>query len=86
MWFRKAADQGDASAQFNLGVGYRTGQGVLEDYAEAYKWFLLAAMNGHKNAQIGKKNLRQNMTPSQVEEAQRRAKAFLARDEEGLPE
>jgi len=85
-WFRKAAEQGLAEAQCNLGVTYLKGEGVLEDYAEAYKWFLLAAMNGHKNAQKGKELLRKKMTPSQIEEAQRRAKACLARDEEGPTE
>ena len=34
-WYRLAADQGDASAQFNLGVMYDKGQGVPQDYAEA---------------------------------------------------
>ena len=27
-WFRLAAEQGDARAQFNLGVRYDTGEGV----------------------------------------------------------
>ena len=32
---RKEADQGDARAQYHLGLSYATGQGVLQDYAEA---------------------------------------------------
>ena len=40
---RKAADQGLASAQFNLGAMYADGQGVPQDYAEAHKWMNLAA-------------------------------------------
>jgi len=80
-WFRMAAERGNAEAQFNLGVMYYQGEGVLEEYVEAYKWFMLAAMNGNKKAQVGKENLRQRMTPSQVEEAQRRAKAFLVAEE-----
>ena len=85
-WLGKAAEQGDAKAQFNLSVMYRDGKGVLEDYAEAYKWFLLAAMNGDKDAQKGKELFRKLMTPSQIEEAQRRAKAFLEREEESRAE
>ena len=85
-WFRLAADQGDASAQYNLGVMYakgqgcrRTtprpevvsprrrpgrrrradnlgvmydnGQGVPQNYAEALKWYRLAADQGDANAQ-----------------------------------
>ena len=34
-WYRLAADQGDARAQFNLGFMYGTGQGVPQNYAEA---------------------------------------------------
>jgi uncharacterized protein len=30
-WFKKAAAQGDADAQFNLGVMYNTGEGVSRD-------------------------------------------------------
>ena len=37
------AEQGDAVAQHNLGVLYRNGQGVPQDYAEALKWYRQAA-------------------------------------------
>ncbi len=33
--FRVLAEQGDAKAQFSLGVMYRNGQGVTQDYAAA---------------------------------------------------
>ena len=85
-WYRKAAEQGYAEAQYSLGVIYLDGQGVLEDYVEAYKWFLLASMNDAKGTQVAKEYLRQRMTPSQIEEAQQRAKAFLARVEKGPKE
>ena len=42
-WYRLAADQGDARAQFNLGVSYAEGQGVEKDYVSSYMWFNLAA-------------------------------------------
>src|SRR5438445_635353 len=50
-WFRKAADKGDASAQYNLGIMYINGQGVRQDYAEALKWHLKAAEQGYADAQ-----------------------------------
>lgn len=50
-WYRLAADQGDARAQFNLGVAYNTGRGVTQNYAEAVKWFRLAAERGDGDAQ-----------------------------------
>jgi len=34
---RVRAEQGDASAQFNLGLMYKNGLGVLQDYKESVK-------------------------------------------------
>ena len=45
------AEQGRASAQFNLGQLYRRGQGVPQDYTAAVKWFTLAAEQSHAKAQ-----------------------------------
>ena len=38
-WYRLAADQGYASAQFNLGIVYTQGPGVAQDHSEAVKWY-----------------------------------------------
>jgi putative methionine-R-sulfoxide reductase with GAF domain len=48
---RKLAEQGDPAAQFALGARYATGEEVKQDYAEAVRWFTLAAEQGHVNAQ-----------------------------------
>jgi TPR repeat protein len=45
LW-RPLAEQGDPSAQFNLGLLYDDGSGVPQDYAEAAKWYRLAAEQG----------------------------------------
>jgi TPR repeat protein len=37
--WRPLAEQGNADAQYNLGVMYRDGLGVTQDYVEAVKWF-----------------------------------------------
>ncbi|MDC0588606.1 sel1 repeat family protein, partial [Porticoccaceae bacterium] len=50
-WYRKAADQGDASAQFNLGIMYANGEGVPENDSEAVKWYRKAADQGDTSAQ-----------------------------------
>jgi TPR repeat protein len=42
-WFRKAADQGNAAAQDNLGWLYETGSDVARDYGEAMHWYRKAA-------------------------------------------
>ena len=37
------AEQGDVSAQYNLGLMYHSGEGVPKDYKTAHKWFSHAA-------------------------------------------
>lgn len=48
----EAADQGYANAQYNLGVMYRDGQGVSQDYSQALKYFTLAANQGNEAAKM----------------------------------
>jgi len=50
-WFRKAADQGNADAQYNLGELYAQGRGVAHDEAEAIAWYRKAVEKGHAGAQ-----------------------------------
>jgi hypothetical protein len=45
------ANDGDATAQFNLGLMYVTGQGVQQDNAAAALWFRKAAEQGYALAQ-----------------------------------
>ena len=51
-WYRVAADQGSAAAQFNLGVLYENGQGVTQNYIEAVGYYRLAAVQGLAQAQF----------------------------------
>ncbi|HEX8812793.1 MAG TPA: GAF domain-containing protein [Terracidiphilus sp.] len=44
---RKLAEQGDPTAQFSMGARFATGEEVPQDYAEAARWFSLAAEQGH---------------------------------------
>ena len=50
-WYRKAADQGYADAQSNLGFMYGNGKGVPQNDAEAVKWYRKAADQGDASAQ-----------------------------------
>ena len=50
--FREAAEQGDAKAQFKLGVMYKRGYGVVQDNSAAVKWFRVAAEQGDVKAQF----------------------------------
>jgi len=51
IWFRKAAEQGDANAQYCLGVLYSDGDGVDRDEVEAAAWLQKAAEQGNTDAQ-----------------------------------
>lgn len=42
-WYRKAAEQGEINAQFDLACMYDNGEGVPQDYFEAVKWYQMAA-------------------------------------------
>jgi len=50
-YFRKAAEQGHAPAQNNLGVCYENGKGVEKDVYEAVKWYRKAAEQRYVLAQ-----------------------------------
>ena len=51
-WYRLAAEQGDVTAQFNLGVMSVKGVGVPQDHKAAVKWYRLAAEQGDARAQV----------------------------------
>ena len=65
-WTRKAAEQGGASAQNNLGVMCQNGEGVPKDYVKAYAWWIFAAAQGEEDAIEAKDLLRKIMTAEQV--------------------
>ena len=50
--WKPLAEQGDARAQYSLGVMYRDGLGVPQDYKTALNWFRLAAKQGDPSAQF----------------------------------
>ena len=45
-WYRKAANQGLAAAEFNLGAMYEDGLGVTKDVSIAQDWYTKAAAQG----------------------------------------
>ena len=51
-WYRKAAEQGYASAQYRLGNCYYLGEGVTKNHTEAAKWYRKAAEQGNEWAEI----------------------------------
>jgi uncharacterized protein len=80
-WYRRAADQGFASAQWTLSSMYATGSGVPKDYVQAHMWCNVSAAQGFEPATYCRADLERAMTPEQVAEAQK-----LARDWKPKPE
>jgi TPR repeat protein len=64
---------------FRLGLLYSTGQGGAPlDYVSAHMLFNLAAMRGSVEAKVYRRELSQEMDHSEVAEAQRAAREWLA--------
>lgn len=49
--YRAAAGKGDAKAQYRLARCYENGQGAVQDFAEARKWYEKSARQGFADAQ-----------------------------------
>lgn len=74
------AVRGDPAACYDLGVFYSTATGgVALDLIEAHKWFNLAAVRGHEEAQAARGEIADDMTAREIATAQAAARAFLAR-------
>lgn len=79
-YYVEGAKRGNRAALNNLGSMYERGSGgLIQDYVEAYKWYLLSsARGGSKHTASNIKRLAGKMTKEQVAEAQKRAQAFYA--------
>jgi uncharacterized protein len=64
------AEQGNASAQHNLGFMYRNGLGVPENDVRAYVWFSVAAAQGHEDARTNRDIISETQTPEQLARGQ----------------
>lgn len=51
LWYKEAAEQGYAHAQYTLGLIYRNGSGINVNHYESQKWLKLAAKQHYKNAE-----------------------------------
>jgi TPR repeat protein len=82
MWFGKAAQLGDAGAQFCLGdrcqrASFEQAPGeASESRIEAYKWYRLAAAQGYRDSAKAWSNLTLNMTREDVAAGNQRVAAF----------
>ena len=51
-WYRKAAENGHARAQYFMGKSYHSGAGVPKDQVDAFKWWRKAAEQGHATSRF----------------------------------
>ena len=79
-WYTLSAEQGYAEAQFNLGLMYVLGEGVIEDMVYAHMWFNISASSGSEKGKGLKDLLTEEMTPSQIEKAQRLARECVKKN------
>ena len=73
-WFRKAAEQGNADAQFMLGLIYYKGEGVAKDLVEAHAWWEVAEAAGNGDARKNLKSAEKVMLRAQIAEATKLAR------------
>ena len=62
---------------------YIKGKGVLQDYVLAHMWFNLAASQGDKLATENREIVAKEITPSQIEKAQRLARECVKKNYKG---
>ena len=79
-WYRLAAEQGHAGAQFNLGVMYFGGRGVLKDFVLAHMWLNIVGTNGQKVARENRDKLERVMTRAEISRATELARMCMDSD------
>ena len=86
-WYRKAAGQEHAKAQYSIGAMYWSGEGVGKDMAQSYLWMSLAAEQGDQTAGEWKGKAAAKLTPKQIKRVDKLVKEWSARKlAEGLHE
>jgi S1-C subfamily serine protease len=81
-WYRKAAMQGHAGAQYFLGSRYWIrGDDSQATLTEAYKWFSLSSAQRFKGAEDARREVAKLLTTKSMAEGQSRAAAFVAKVE-----
>ena len=77
--FVKLAGAGCAISQYYLGLMHIKGKGALQDYCRAHFWLNIASAQGHRKARLRLEKLTRIMSPNQVAEAQKLARAWMAK-------
>ena len=75
-WFRKAAEQGHALGQLNLGKMYVNGRGVPKDNVLAYMWANIAGANG-RDVEGVREILTDRMSQDEIAKAQELTRQYI---------
>jgi TPR repeat protein len=75
--YRQAAELGEPWAQFAIALLYDKGLGVEADLVQAYMWFDIAG-EGHEHGLHNRDSVATDMTPEEIERAQRLAAEWRA--------
>ncbi len=67
----------NAESCLAMGMKYCIGHGVEQNNITAHKWFNIAAIKGSEKAKSYRLELAQEMTATEIAEAQRQARQFL---------
>lgn len=67
-----------ADAFYELGIKYSVDGHAPADFVSAHKWFNIAAMKGNKEAVRLRQEIAANMSPAEIAQAQRAARAWLS--------
>ena len=70
MVYSKAAEQGYAGVQLNLGAMYYNGRGVPENDVQAYMWWSIAKAQGDVLAADWLDDVKERMIPIMITKAQ----------------
>ena len=71
------AASGGKEALYNLGMMYCIGRDVEIDLISAHKWLNLAAMRGSEQAKSIRSEISEEMSSTEIAEAQRQARSWL---------
>ena len=82
-WFTLAAEQGSLQGQHNIAYMFYSGQGIKIDKVYANMWASIASSQGLENSKGLLEAFNKEMTPSQIEEAQRLARECVKKNYKG---
>ncbi len=77
-FYLKAAMHGDVDSQYIVGFHLVKGEGVERDAITAYAWFNVSAASFHHDSARMRDLIAENLTPAQIDEAQKLSRQLLA--------